>query len=154
MKIASTHTWLACGCLLTLQAVFTVQAGSVPDEQSVIYTAAGFTREADGRYVRCREDPPTMSYQPGRIEYADLNGDGRDEAFVRESSLFCYGNTAEFFVLLTRGEDGWRTLLEDTGIPVVLETRHQGWPDIEVGGPGFGSFPVYRWNGNGYEVRD
>ncbi len=150
MSMPYRCTWLAGSCLLAATAV---HAGSAADDQAAIFAAAGFTRDTDGRYVRCQEDPPTMSYQPGRIELADLDGDGRDEAFVRESSLFCYGNTGEFFVLLARGETGWRRLLGEVGVPVVQETRHQGWPDIEVGGPGYGEFPVYRWNGTVYEQR-
>jgi len=71
---------------------------------------------------------------------------------VKESSTFCYGNTAEFFVLLAKGDDGgWRKLLEEVGVPTVLETKRQGWPDIEVGGPGFGKFPVRHWNGKTYK---
>lgn len=79
---------------------------------------------------------------PGRIELEDLNGDGRPEAWVKECSLFCYGNTAEAFVLLTRDDVGWRVLLDEVGIPAVGKTKHNGWPDIEVGGPGFGRFPI------------
>ena len=44
-------------------------------------------------------------------------------------------------------------LLDDVGMPVVLPARKAGWPDIEVGGPGFGKFPVYRWNGKAYALR-
>jgi hypothetical protein len=35
-------------------------------------------------------------------------------------------------------------------LQLVLDTGHSGWPDIEVGGPGFESFPVYRWDGKRY----
>jgi hypothetical protein len=41
--------------------------------------------------------------------------------------------------------------LEETGVPTVLKTKRQGWPDIEVGGPGFGKFPVRHWNGKTYK---
>ena len=36
-------------------------------------------------------------------------------------------------------------------MPNVLKTRHKGWLDIEVGGPGMGVMPVRRWNGRQYE---
>ena len=36
------------------------------------------------------------------------------------------------------------------GVALPLETRHNGWPDIEVGGPGPGPFPVYRFDGAAY----
>ena len=122
-----------------------------PAERAAIFKAAGFKQKGN-QWIRCEEDPPTASSQPGRIELEDLNGDGKPEAWVKESSTFCYGHTAEFFVLLVKSDDGtWRKLLEETGVPTVLKTKRQGWPDIEVGGPGFGKFPVRHWNGKTYK---
>ena len=100
--------------------------------------------------MRC-VDTVTASAMTGFIELADLNGDGSPEAWVRESSSFCYGNTAEAFVLLTRDRSGaWIKLIDEIGMALPLETQHSGWPDIEVGGPGAGPFPVYRFDGTGY----
>lgn len=113
--------------------------------------AAGFKAKGD-QYIRCEEDPPTMSYVAGTIEMADLNQDGRPEAWVKESSGFCCGFTAEFFVLLTQDAGGaWVRLLEAVGIPLERPEQHHGWPDIEVGGPGDGPFPVYRFDGQKYQ---
>ena len=121
-----------------------------PAERAAVFKAAGF-KPRGSQYVRCEEDPPTASYTPGQIEVVDLNGDGRPEAWVTEGSTFCYGNTAAYFVLVTRDESGtWRQLLDGVGVPTALATKQQGWPDIEAGGPGFGKFPVYRWNGKAY----
>lgn len=118
-------------------------------ERAAIFKAAGFKAKGD-KYVRC-EDDTTQSATPGRIEFEDVNGDSSAEAWVKESSLFCYGNTAEYFVLLAKGAKGtWTILLEDTGVPVVLKTKSNGWPDIESGGPGFGKFPVYRYDGKNW----
>lgn len=119
------------------------------EDRAAVFAAAGFVQRGD-QYVRC-DDTVTASAMPGFIELADLNGDGRSEAWVRESSLFCYGDTAEAFVLLTRDADGaWIKLLDQIGVALPLETRHNGWPDIEVGGPGPGPFPVYRFDGAAY----
>lgn len=117
-------------------------------ERAAIFKAAGFKLRGD-EYVRC--DEKVGSSTPGRIEIVDLNGDGNAEAWVQESNLFCYGNTAEYFVLVTREPNGtWRRLLEGVGVPTALDARHDGWPDIEIGGPGFGKFPVARWTGKAY----
>lgn len=94
-----------------------------------------------------------MSYSPGQIEEVDLNGDGQPEAWVTEGSVFCYGSTGTAFVLLTKAGGRWRVLLDEVGVPVVQPARNTGWPDIEVGGPGFGKLPVYRWNGKAYVLR-
>ena len=146
----------AAAALLTGLTV--VSAGATPSQETLapadraaVFKAAGFKQKAE-TYVRCEEDPPTASYQPGRIEAADLNSDGQPEAWVFESSLFCYGNTAESFVLVTKDAGGtWRKLADEVGVPTALETKRQGWPDIKVGGPGFSKFPVLRWNGKTYD---
>ena len=147
-NISLTGVALAVLCAAPASA-----AGLAPAEQAAVFKAAGFKKARAGQYIRCKEDAPTASYMPGRIELEDLNGDGRPEAWVKESSLFCYGNTAEAFVLLTRDDGGWRVLLDEVGVPVVGKTKRSGWPDIEVGGPGFGKFPIYRWDGKAYGVR-
>lgn len=146
------YRWIA----LTIVWVMTLGPGSIaraelsPAEQDKIFKAAGFQQAPNGQYIHCKEDPPTLSYSPGRIKTEDLNGDGHPEAWITEASLFCYGNTAEYFVLLSKGSGEWRVLLDSVGVATVLPTKRSGWPDIEVGGPGFGQFPVYRWSGKGY----
>lgn len=136
----------ACAVMPTFAAE--TAAPSAADKVA-IFKAAGFKAKGD-KFVRCAEDT-SESYSPGSIEMQDLNGDGTQEAWVKESSTFCYGNTAESFVLLSKGTDGkWTVLLDTPGIADVKTTKHKGWPDIEVGGPGMGPFPVYRFNGKKY----
>jgi len=119
-------------------------------DQAAIFKAAGFKAKG-GKWVRC-DDDTTQSAQPGFIEVEDLNGDGVNEAWVRESSLFCYGNTAEAFVLLAKDANGgWTILLDEVGMALPLDTKSKsGWKDIEVGGPGAGPFPKFRYDGKKY----
>jgi hypothetical protein len=117
-------------------------------DQAAAFAAAGF-KPVGKDWVRC-DDTMTESRQRGSIEAADLNGDGVPEAWVRESSTFCYGNTAEAFVLLTKRDGAWVVLLDQIGVAVPRDTRHRGWPEIEVGGPGMGPFPLYRFDGAKY----
>jgi hypothetical protein len=122
------------------------------EDRAAVFAAAGFTPRGD-QYVRC-DDTVTASAMTGFIELSDLNGDGTPEAWVRESSTFCYGATAEAFVLLTKGTGGaWVKLLDEIGMALPLETSSNGWLDIEVGGPGMGPFPVYRYDGTGYVLQ-
>jgi hypothetical protein len=89
---------------------------------------------------------------PGAIESVrDLNGDGRPEAVVTESSMFCYGNTGVGFALVSKQAAGnWKMVTSGPGIANFLDTGGTaGWPDVEIGGPGF-CFPVMRWNGKDY----
>lgn len=140
--------------LLTLSVASATFAAEAPkptkEESAAIFKAAGFKKVGD-KYVRC-EDDTTASAMPGFIELDDLNGDGKDEAFVRESSLFCYGHTAEAFVLVGQGDDGkWTILLDEVGMALTKDTKHKGWKDIEVGGPGAGPFPIFQFNGKVYK---
>jgi hypothetical protein len=147
-----TAIWV--GAVALLGAYGTALAAEEPSaqEKATIFKAAGFKAKGD-KYVRC-EDDTTMSAQPGSIEMEDLNGDGTAEAWVKESSIFCYGNTAEAFVLVGKdNKDAWVVLLDQVGMPVVQESKSKGWPDIEVGGPGFGKFPVYRYDGEKYALK-
>lgn len=144
--------FLTCAAIaLTAASAVAADAPTAPSaaDRAAIFKAADFKPRGD-KFVRCAEDP-SESYTPGSIEMQDLNGDGTAEAWVRESSTFCYGNTAEAFVLLSKGADGkWTVLLDEVGVATPKDSKHKGWPDIEVGGPGMGPFPVYRYNGKKY----
>jgi hypothetical protein len=143
------------GFPLVLVALLATSAQAAPalteTDKVAAFNAAGFHREG-GQWLRC-EDRQTSSRTPGAIEADDLNGDGRPEAWITESSTFCYGNTAEAFVLVTKTPRGWTALLDEVGIATAQRTKTAGWPDIEVGGPGLGPFPVYRFNGTNYRRR-
>jgi hypothetical protein len=133
-------------------ALFLAAATPPPAVEAAIYAAAGFARKgAEWRSPNC-VGMEGESYQSGAIEtFEDLNGDGRPEAVVTESSGICYGNTGTHFWLLSKQADGtWKPMLDETAMPGFAKTKGAGgWPDIELGGPGF-CFPVLRWNGRAF----
>lgn len=115
-------------------------------DQDAIMRAAGFKRQG-GEWVGC-DGQSSASIAPGDIR--DINNDGRLDAIVTDTGTACYGMTGQGFVLLTRTAPGqWRKLYESEGIPEFLTTGAKGWPDVEIGGPGFCA-PVLRWNGKTY----
>jgi hypothetical protein len=121
-------------------------------ELAAVFKAAGFKLQG-GKWQACG-DPGTASYTPGEIqEVRDLNGDGRPEAIVTEGSTFCYGSTEVGYTLVSKQADGkWKRIAARPGVATILKTKGVGgWPDIEVGGPGF-CFPVERWNGSEYKL--
>lgn len=120
--------------------------GLTAGERAAIFKAAGLTqRGAD--WVGC-DGNSTASIEQNDVR--DLNGDGAPEAIVTESGAACYGNTGQGFYLLTQtGPGAWKRLYSSPGIPDVLETSANGWPELEVGGPGF-CFPILRWDGKTY----
>ena len=118
-------------------------------DRAAAFKAAGF-KPYGKQWVRCEEEG-TGRRPTGALDVADLNGDGRPEAFVRESSTYCYGNTAEAVTLVTKGADGtWRKILDEVGVDGIMKSKHNGWSDIDVGGPGFGPIPIFGFNGKTY----
>jgi len=76
--------------------------------------------------------------------FADLNGDGRDEALVSlYSGLFCGSGGCALFVYTPAG-GSWREVAEITIVnaPVrLLASRHSGWRDLAVHVRGGGALP-------------
>lgn len=123
------------------------------NEDESIFRAAGFRKRGAQWHSEC-DDPGTISYSPGEIEQVgDLNGDGLPEAIVTEGGTYCYGMTGMGFWLMSRQGDGnWKVMASQIGIPEILKTKGAGgWPDIQLGGPGF-CFPIWRWNGKEYDL--
>jgi hypothetical protein len=136
---------------LFLLAAAAASPGLSSVDSEAAFEAGGFKR-LRGQWRACVEDPGTASYTPGAIETVrDLNGDGRPEAVITESSSFCYGGEGMSFALVSKQADGsWKLMTKSPGIATFLAAKGAGgWPDIEVGGPGF-CFPVVRWNGKEY----
>jgi hypothetical protein len=119
-------------------------------DKAAAFRALGF-KQVGRVWKRCEEETPTASYQAGAIEEVlDLNSDGRPEAVVIESSMFCHGQEGAWFGVVSKEATGaWRQVLEIDGVFVALATRANGWREVMAGGPGF-THPVYRYNGKEY----
>jgi hypothetical protein len=117
-----------------------------PAEMIAVYKAAGLT-ERGGKILDACKQP----VEP-QVDVVDLNGDGQPEVFVQVNSS-CYGMAGGELSLLIKDKQGrWQSNL---GFPAggykLLSTKNKGYPDIEIGGPGF-CFPVWRWNGRAYAI--
>ena len=136
----------------------TATPGSMSDsDQKAAFTAAGFALR-DGQWLsECGLEtgtaPDLPPYTPGTIDtVTDINRDGGLDVVLVDGGLGCYGNTATGFWLLTKRHDRWTLLTSSRGIPRFLESRgRDGWPDIEVGEPGF-CFRIVRWDGTEYRT--
>ena len=123
-----------------------------PIDEAAAFKAAGFKLKGSHWQV-C--DDPTPTYEPGVIqEVRDINGDGRPEVVITEGGTFCYGNTGAGYSLVSKqANGGWELLSSGIGMLNFLSSKGvKGWPDIEIGGPGF-CFPVERWNGHKYVLQ-
>ena len=83
-------------------------------------------------FAEARADYPQTSYVSA---FADLNGDGRDEALVSlQSGLFCGSGGCALYIYTPEGAS-WRQVAELTIVnaPVhLLNTRSRGWRDLAV----------------------
>ncbi len=122
-------------------------------DHDAAFAAAGFHR-VNGQWRSGCEDPGTPSYSPGTLDkVADLNGDGLAEAVIVEGGTYCYGMAGQgYFLVGKQAGGGWKLIDSGIGFANFLASKGTGgWPDIEVGGPGF-CFPVLRWNGSEYAL--
>lgn len=143
------HALLGCVALCCCQLALAAPMKLSPADEAAAFAAAGF-KKSGGQWRQC--DDPTPTYSPGAIqEVRDLNGDGRPEALITEGGTYCFGHTGAGFSLVSKQANGrWKLLTGGTGMVDFLPSKGVGgWPDIQVGGPGF-CFPVIRWNGKTY----
>ncbi|WP_040787468.1 hypothetical protein [Massilia niastensis] len=143
---------IAAAALLAFSATASSAPSSLsPADEAAAFKAAGFTLKGK-QWRQC--DDPTPTYSPGEVaDVRDLNGDGRPEAVITEGGTYCFGHAGAGYTLVSKQANGsWKKLTGGTGIATFLPTKGKdGWPDIEVGGPGF-CFPVERWNGKAYAL--
>lgn len=125
-----------------------VLAATTWDEGEVVSEATGGQmKAAKGKYREpaCNNEP-----QDYEATVVDLNGDGQPEVFTQVQGTCMGGMTGVFLNLYIRDRGGrWRPQFGFPGVYEVLKTGNKGYPDIQIGGPGF-CFPVWRWNGSQY----
>ena len=89
---------------------------------------------------------------PYTAEVVDLNRDGQPEVLTSEFGSCVGGRVGSTMDLYVRDKQGrWRAQFGFPGIFMPQATRHGGWPDVGVGGPGT-CMPVWRWNGQRYDI--
>src|SRR3954466_14794480 len=92
-------------------------------------------------FAEARRGYPDSTYVAA---FADLNGDGRDEALVSlYSGMFCGSGGCALYIYTPAGAS-WREVAEITIVnaPVrLLATRHRGWRDLAVHVSGGGTLP-------------
>lgn len=134
--------------LLGMMLAVPVQAATSPTvghaERLALARAAGFRIRGGSVVNECDAVAEMLAF-----DRQDLNGDGAPEVVVSDGGA-CYGAAGAMFVVLHRSGSAWTPVLSAQGIMTALPTRHGGWRDIEIGGPGMGRMPVARWSGSKY----
>ena len=125
-----------------------------PTDEDAAFKVAGY-KLINKQWISDCYDPDMPSSSPGTIDVVrDLNGDGRLETVIIDSGTSCHGNTGVGFSIVSKQANGsWKLIITKTGIPNFLETKGvHGWPDIEIGGPGF-CHGVWHWDGTKYKYK-
>lgn len=134
--------------LLPILAPTALGQPAAPDAAVIAEATGGWLTAANDTMfdANCNQD---VAYE---AEVVDLDKDGQPEVFTKVHGTCWGGGAGVHMNLLIKGRDGqWRPQFGFPGIPHVLESGHLGFPDIEIGGPGF-CFPVWRWNGQAYAL--
>jgi hypothetical protein len=131
-------------CFYTV--AFSAQDLSKADREAAL-KAAGFSFRGTQAINECDEVADI------KLTAIDLNGDGRLEVFVQDSSGMCYGVAGGSLILLIKDSKGnWKKNFDfPAGGYKLLSTKHKGYLDIEIGVPG-PCCPIWRWNGKEYEL--
>jgi len=139
--------WVVPALLGALAACPPATAAPAWDDKKVIAEATGGQFKAPkGKYIEkaCNE---SLDYEASVV---DLNGDGQPEVFTQVFGTCLGGMTGVFLNLFIKNSAGqWQPQFGFPGMYEILKTGNKGYPDIEIGGPGF-CFPVWRWNGREY----
>jgi hypothetical protein len=150
-KPMSFHRLSAVVLMLALASALTVMAAppSRWDTSKVVTEATGGQFKATaGKYF----DKECNAYLDYTTEVVDLNDDGQPEVFTSVQGTCLGGMTGVSMNLYIKNTLGqWKPQFGFPGVYTVLKTKHKGYPDIEVGGPGT-CFPVWRWNGQAYAI--
>ncbi len=120
------------------------------NEKQEIFNKLDFRLSKDRKLIidkTCGEDVSP------NIEVVDLNGDGVEEIFVNWGNTCTSGMAGQSTTLFIKDRTGH--FVENLGFPGMykkLATKNKGFPDIEIGGPGF-CFALWQWNGIKYQYK-
>lgn len=132
--------------------LFRQAQGSLPEaDQRAVYAGLTLTVSPDGNGLMYK-DMECPGFLFNEVAAKDLNGDGQPEVIVLGGNSCTSGGNGSSLWLLTKSADGaWQKHL---GFPAggytLLSEKHQGFPDIQVGGMGWCE-AVWRWDGQTYQ---
>ena len=139
-----TAPWLVL-LFLTSQPTLSTEL-LAPADRATLFKAVGL-KQAHNEWI----DGCGRQVTP-KVELADLNRDGQPEVFLWVPGSCSGGAAGAELTLFVKRSGQWQANL---GFPAggykTLKTTNKGFPDLEIGGPGF-CFPVWRWNGAKYEL--
>lgn len=150
MKNAYATSLFTATAVLSIAVPTTSTFAAEPTSDAQIITEAtgGKLLDTRGSYfdTDCQQ---SVDYD---AEVVDLNQDGQPEVFTNVHGTCLGGMAGMSMDLYIKNKSGqWVSQFGFPGVYKILETGNEGYPDIEIGGPG-ACFPVWRWNGAKYDI--
>ena len=146
------HYLVRSSVMLFTAFILTPMAFAAPSTSQadaiVAEATSGWLKSTKGKYFEktCNE---SVDYD---AEVVDMNGDGQPEVFTNVHGSCIGGGAGVHMNLYIKHKSGqWKPQFGFPGMYTVLKTKHKGYPDIEIGGPG-NCFPKWRWNGKEYAL--
>lgn len=141
------------GCALLAPLLLHAAPPQTPPSQAAVQAIRAATQgrlqSTHGQYREPACDGQMLDYD---AEAVDLDGDGQLEVFTLVHGSCMGGMAGAHMNLYIRDAGGrWQPQFGFPGYYKVLKTRRQGFPDIQIDGPGQCS-PVWRWNGRAYDL--
>lgn len=138
---------LVASTLMIVLPICAAKADPAADAKVVAEATQGRLEVRNGTYF----DKDYEGAVECAAEVIDLNGDGQPEVFTK-----CYGSMfgmagVQLDLLIKAKSGKWVLQFGFPGAHRILEAKSDGYPDIEIEGPGT-CLPVWRWNGSAYAI--
>lgn len=118
-----------------------------------VFEKTGFVLTPDKKQFLISNDSSAAAFPfKAGVYPTDINQDGIEEIFLVFGNEYTSGKTGTNILLFINDRAGsyQSNFGFSGGMPVLLPTKHLGYPDLLIGGPGT-IFPVWKWNGKEYE---
>ncbi len=138
---------LALAIVVVGAALPPMAAAASANDKLVAEATKGQLKALKGEYLD-KDSNTTIGYE---AEVIDLNGDGQAEVFTKRFGPMFGRTGTEMDLFIKAGNGQWTPQFGFGGDYKLLAHKKQGWPDIEILGPGT-CFPVWRWNGLAYAI--
>ena len=118
-------------------------------ETTAIYRGADFIVRG-GIAMGCNAGNPMAPASRFDLQRVAL-AEGGAQVILTEINPVCFGRDGQQFSVMVQEADGsWRKAGGGAGVATPVDTRSNGWRDIEYGNPARLPRPLLRWDGHDY----
>lgn len=121
-------------------------------EKNQLFELTNFQIVKNGTQFHYKEDVYAAEYPfDVVVSPVDINSDGIEEIGLMYGNSYTSGAAGASTILFIKNKDGnYEVNLGYPGFLTFLPTKHQGYIDMMIQGPGY-EFAVWVWNGTAYD---